>query len=228
MIKHIAFIMDGNGRWATEKGLARMDGHTAGYDVIEPLIKHAIKENISEVTLFAMSQENFLHRPGQEVTFLLDLFCRAVKDQCRRLKSEGVDLRVIGDMAPMPERVKTSLAELNAMRPDQTKITVNLAINYSGQWHIEHMVHEWAKEPEQSFGDMMTASMQPIDALVRTGKETRISNSFLWHIAYAECFFPKIYWPDFNENVFDEILLDYSNRQRRYGRTPCQMLSKES
>ena len=229
MVNHIAFIMDGNGRWATDRNLARMDGHAAGYDVIEPLIKHAIESDIKEVTLFAMSHENFLHRPKQEIDFLLSLFCRAVEEQCQKLRAEGVDLNVIGHMEPMPANVKDALTKLNAMRPDKTKITVNLAINYSGQWHIENIAKQWAaQKSEASFTEMMDASMTPIDILVRTGKETRISNSFLWHISYAECFFPKIFWPDFNNDTFDDILQDYRTRQRRYGRTPCQILSKES
>ena len=184
MSLHVACIMDGNGRWATERGMARIQGHMAGYDVLEPIIESAMQNNVTELTLFVMSQENFLHRPAQEIESLFALFCKAVKEEAVRLREQAIAVKVIGDMSKLPQHVQRAYHDLPKLDQSETKLKVNLALNYSGQWHIEEAARKWASEGCQgNFDSYMDEMMTPVDILIRTGKEMRVSNSFLWHIA---------------------------------------------
>ncbi len=222
--RHIAFIMDGNGRWANKRNLNRTQGHLAGYKVLEPLVRYAVDIGVQELTFFAMSCENYLHRPEFEVNFLLKLLCRAVHEQAAKLLQENIALDVIGDVTKLPRHVQDSLSILKENSLKDPKLTIHIAINYSGQWHLSHMAKCWQEDGcLDDFATYMSRRNSDIDILVRTGKEQRISNSFLWQIAYAELFFPDVYWPDFNVESLEEILSQYKSRQRRFGRTPCQI-----
>lgn len=226
--KHIAIIMDGNGRWAKKINLPRVYGHRSGVDVAKKIIDEAIRKNIKQLTLFAFSTEN-MNRPKVEVLFLLKLFEKILEQELKYFLEKDIRLKFIGDLEKLPTKLKNLIAESSEKTFKNNAITVLIAINYSGRWQISEVVKEVARTV--SHGDVSIDSIDENlvatkinnlcgsdpDLLIRTGGEYRVSNFMLWSLAYTEVYFTKKLWPDFSVNDLTEALDFYAARNRRYG-----------
>lgn len=226
---HVAFIMDGNGRWAQQRGLPRSKGHEAGVRTMRTVINHALRQGIPVISLFAFSCEN-MGRPDHEVAFLFSLFEHALLEEESFLQDNRIHVRCIGDRSAYPEALKDTLRLLEGDPIPQPKMLLNLAVNYSGRWDILQAVRRLVRYaqagqgPESidefSFSRMLAFSgAGDPDLLVRTGCVQRISNFALWNLAYSELAFPEVLWPDFDEAAFDAVLSHYQQRERRFGLT---------
>lgn len=226
--KHIAVIMDGNGRWAKEKGKPRAFGHRSGVKAVRKTISTAAQLGIQAVTLFAFSSENW-HRPKDEVGVLIELFFSVLHTEVKRLHRNNLRLKVIGDISRFSKQLQNSIAEAEALTVKNTGMVVNIAANYGGKWDITSAVREIAgkvacgelKEDditEDSVGrHICMADLPEVDLLIRTSGEYRISNFLLWQLAYAELYFTPTYWPDFDEDSLVEAVVWFVNRERRFG-----------
>ncbi len=226
---HIAFIMDGNGRWAKSRGLERLDGHRAGVERIRTVIRCAAQAGVKYLTFYAFSTENW-GRPQEEVDGLMELFCTAAVAEVPQLNEQGVKVLFVGDKERLSGKVKASLAEAERVTAGNTAITVLIAMNYSGRWEIVQAVKEIAREAaegnippasitEQTVsGHLCTRGVPDPDLLVRTSGEMRVSNFLLWQIAYSEIYVTGACWPDFDEAEFAAALDAYSGRERRFGK----------
>jgi len=222
---HVAFIMDGNRRWAKERGMSQLQGHVAGQDRIEPLIDHAIKLKIPCLTFWAFSTENW-KRKKQEVNFLMKLFRQNLNKKINRFHKKNVRLRIIGDLNDFPDDIKEKTREWIRLTRDNKKITVNIALGYGGRDEIVRAIFKIQNSEfkiqdlnKENFGQFLDTSGQPDpDLLVRTGGEKRLSGFMLWQIEYTELYFTDIYWPDFTPNEFTKALEEFQNRQRRFGK----------
>ena len=228
MPKHVAIIMDGNGRWAKRKGKIRTFGHKAGVDAVRASVKYARENNIPALTLFAFSSENW-KRPEDEVNVLMDLFNLVLNSEVKKLNKNQVRLRVIGDLSRFETKLIDKINAAEALTADNTSLTLTIAANYGGRWDIA----EAAKRLSQDVLDgklavdqidesainrrICMADLPPLDLLIRTGGEHRISNFLLWQSAYAEFYFTPVLWPDFNEQTFANAVEDFRERQRRFG-----------
>ena len=228
MPKHVAVIMDGNGRWAKRKGKIRTFGHKAGVDAVRASVKYARENNIPALTLFAFSSENW-KRPEDEVNVLMDLFNLVLNSEVKKLNKNQVRLRVIGDLSRFETKLIDKINAAEALTADNTSLTLTIAANYGGRWDIA----EAAKRLSQDVLDgklavdqidesainrrICMADLPPLDLLIRTGGEHRISNFLLWQSAYAEFYFTPVLWPDFNEQTFANAVEDFRERQRRFG-----------
>jgi undecaprenyl diphosphate synthase len=232
--RHIAMIMDGNGRWAKRRGLPRYAGHPVGVEAVRRVVETCVERGIKVLTLFAFSSENW-QRPRKEVNLIMDLFIRSLKKEARRLHRNGVKLVVIGDRSAFSEKLQGHIAEVESLTQDNTRMVLQVAANYGGRWDITQAARQLAERvrsgeltPEQitesSLSDALTfAHLPEPDLFIRTGGEKRISNFLLWQCAYTELYFTDILWPDFDAAALDEALDDYANRQRRFGRTGEQV-----
>ncbi|WP_375751096.1 isoprenyl transferase [Vibrio sp. HN007] len=232
--KHIAIIMDGNGRWAKSKGKPRVFGHRAGAKAVRKTISSAAKLGIKAITLFAFSSENW-KRPVEEVNLLMDLFINALSKEAKSLHKNNLQLRVIGDKRGFSERLQKKIAEVETLTAANTGMVVNVAANYGGKWDITEATKNIARKVKQNeidlddiseglIGDNLTMSDLPeVDLLIRTSGECRISNFMLWQLAYAEIYFMPEYWPDFDENSLSEAVSWFINRERRFGCTGEQI-----
>ncbi|MCU7844548.1 MAG: isoprenyl transferase [Candidatus Thiodiazotropha sp. (ex Monitilora ramsayi)] len=232
--QHIAVIMDGNGRWAKRRGLPRYAGHPVGVEAVRRIVEACVERGISVLTLFAFSSENW-RRPQKEVSLIMDLFIRSLKKEARRLHRNGVKLRVIGDRKAFSDTLQRQIHEVESLTEGNTGLTLQVAANYGGQWDIvqaarrlAQRVHEGDLLPEQISESLFdeTLSFPDLpnpDLFIRTGGEKRISNFLLWQCAYTELYFTDILWPDFDSAALDAALADFSNRQRRFGRTGDQV-----
>lgn len=235
--RHIAIIMDGNGRWARSRGNRRTDGHIVGVESVRAAIETAAELGIGYLTLYAFSTENW-NRPREEVDMLLNLIVSVLADETERLKNNNVRLCMIGDIDRLTPESRSSLEKSMAETAHCTGLQVNLAISYSSRWEITEMVRKIAqgaaegkinpKEIDEDFinGSLTTAGMPDPDMLIRTGGEKRISNFLLWQIAYSELYFTDILWPDFRRDELIDAIKDYQSRERRFGLTSDQI--KES
>ncbi len=232
--RHIAIVMDGNGRWAQSRGRPRTMGHQAGLKALRRVLEHCGRVGVREVTLFAFSSENW-SRPEQEVSRLMDLFMRALDKEAAELHENGVRLRFIGELSafsqPMRERIQRAAEQTR----NNERMTVNIAVNYGGRWDIVQAARALAaacQRGEITPDDideallasrlMLSGSPEP-DLFIRTGGEKRISNFLLWDSAYTEFYFSPVLWPDFDEACVDAALADFAARERRYGRTGDQV-----
>ena len=232
--EHIAIIMDGNGRWAKERGLPRTDGHIEGQKALEATLKAAAEFGIKYLTVYAFSTENW-NRPQEEVDTLMSLLVQAMASKTAELVEQGVKLKVIGDLKRLPVRAK--LDETIEKTKQGTRITLCIALSYSGRDEIvratnlaiSKALNGGAKELTESDFDSLldTQTLPELDLMIRTGKEQRISNFLLWQVAYAELFFSDVYWPDFGKEALLEALIAYTERERRYGKTSEQILLTE-
>ncbi|MDG3088866.1 isoprenyl transferase [Vibrio hannami] len=232
--KHIAVIMDGNGRWAKSKGKPRVFGHRAGAKAVRKTITAAAKLGINAITLFAFSSENW-KRPAEEVNLLMDLFISALSKEAKNLHKNNLQLRVIGDKSKFNERLQSKIAEAEKLTSNNTGMVVNIAANYGGKWDITEATRTIARKVKQNeidlddiseglIGDNLTMSDLPeVDLLIRTSGECRISNFMLWQLAYAELYFTPEFWPDFDENSLSEAVSWFINRERRFGCTGEQI-----
>ncbi|WP_323003934.1 polyprenyl diphosphate synthase [Denitromonas sp.] len=230
--QHVAIIMDGNGRWARKRFLPRVAGHVRGVETVRSIIRCCIERNISHLTLFAFSSENW-RRPADEVSFLMQLFMRSLKKEIERIHENNIRFRVIGDLSRFDASLVAMIQDAEALTTGNTRLNLTVAANYGGRWDILQGVRklvaaagsdaditEEALEPHLS----MAFAPEP-DLFIRTGGEKRISNFLLWQLAYTELYFTDTLWPDFGDAAFDEALASYNQRERRFGRTSEQLES---
>lgn len=234
--QHIAIIMDGNGRWAKERGLERMYGHQAGADAVRKIVETTGKLQIPYLTLYAFSTENW-NRPRTEVDALMTLLVSAIQNELDNLMQNQVRLNVIGNVDDLPEACQQELIAAIHKTSQNKGLTLTLALSYSGRWEITRMVTQIAQlvengqlatkdiTPEKIAATLNTHPLPDPDILIRTGGESRISNFLLWQIAYTELFFVDTKWPDFAENDLLKIILQFQNRERRFGKTSEQIKS---
>ena len=219
---HIAFIMDGNGRWAEKKGLPRFVGHSQGVKVIKKIVKSALNFRIKYITLFAFSTENW-SRPKNEVDFLMKLFIDSIKTELEELSSKSVRLRFIGNIHNLNTNLKEVINFAENKTKSNNKVILSIALNYGGKWDIVNATNQILttnikKINEFEFNNYTSLSSLPDpDLLIRTGGEHRISNFLLWNISYSELYFTDELWPDFDENSFKKIINVFDKRKRNYG-----------
>ncbi|MBE5251203.1 MAG: (2E,6E)-farnesyl-diphosphate-specific ditrans,polycis-undecaprenyl-diphosphate synthase [Enterobacterales bacterium endosymbiont of Blomia tropicalis] len=226
--RHVAIIMDGNGRWAKNQGKLRISGHKAGVKSVRRAVSFAVSNNLESLTLYAFSSENW-SRPAQEVTALMELFVWALDSEVKSLHKHNVRLRIIGDISRFSARIQERIRRSEALTENNDGLTLNIAANYGGRWDIIESVKKVAVQvqegllrPDQITEESLTPHLcmqdqAPVDLVIRTGGEHRISNFLLWQIAYAEFYFTDVLWPDFDEHVFKGALNAFSLRERRYG-----------
>jgi undecaprenyl diphosphate synthase len=222
--RHLAFIMDGSGRWAEKRGLPRLEGHRAGAEKIRPIIKSLDKFGVEYVTLYAFSTENW-NRPEEEVSGLFRLLEEVIDEESRELHKNGVRIRHVGRLEGLSPGLQKSISEAVELTENNTGMTLGVAFNYGGRTEILdaacHLIAEGVPPQdinEKLFGDYLyTAGFPDVDMVVRTGGEIRTSNFLIWQAAYSEYYFTPVLWPDFSEEDLEKALLTYSQRQRRFG-----------
>ena len=226
--QHVAIIMDGNGRWAKNRGKLRMSGHKAGAKAVRKTVRFAAKHQLKALTLYAFSSENW-SRPAQEVTALMELFIWALESEVKSLHKNNVRLRVIGDTSGFNKKIQDRIAKAELLTADNSGLTLNIAANYGGRWDVVHGVKQLAEQvkkgvllpediTEDSLNSQLCLSDLPaVDLVIRTGGEYRISNFLIWQVAYAEFYFSPVLWPDFDEHEFQGALDAFSQRERRFG-----------
>lgn len=239
LLKHLAIIMDGNGRWARSRGLPRTAGHKAGLNAVRAVMRACEPHNISNLTLFAFSSENW-RRPRNEVRLLMDLFVSTIKNELAELVESNVCLKFIGDIDVFESRLKKSIQQAENETADKTGLRLNIAVNYGGRWdivqaarHIAYNVSTGEIKPKDITTEIFSKyiclnDIPDPDLLIRTGGEYRISNFLNWQLAYSELYFTDCLWPDFNKDELDRAIAWYASRQRRFGKTPEQVSSETS
>ena len=221
---HIAFIMDGNGRWAEKRNLPRLKGHGAGLDATRSVIKHLGEYHIKYVTLYSFSTENW-NRPRNEVSGLLKLLEISLKKEVKELHKRGVVIRHLGHLDRLPQLLRQAIKDAIELTRNNTEMTLSLAFDYGGRLEILDAVRNMLADgispqdiDEKLFSSYLyTADLPEVDLVVRTGGDLRISNFLLWQSAYSEYYFTNVLWPDFNTKELDKALIAYSKRQRRFG-----------
>jgi len=233
-LKHVAIIMDGNGRWAKKRFMPRFAGHKAGLDSVRKTVMYCVKNDIQYLTLFAFSSENW-RRPEKEVGLLMDLFAVGLTTEVKKLHKNNVRLKIIGNLSDFSDKLQILISDAIALTKDNTGLTLVIAANYGGRWDIIEATKKIAKQVKNNKLDIDAINEKCIEAnlslgqipepdlFIRTGGEKRISNFLLWHLAYCEFFFTDILWPDFNAEVFSQAITSFHNRQRRFGRTGEQV-----
>ncbi|MDG1238379.1 MAG: isoprenyl transferase [Flavobacteriales bacterium] len=233
--KHVAIIMDGNGRWAQKKGELRIFGHTNGVDSVREALTAAVEIGVQYLTLYAFSTENW-NRPQQEIAALMDLLVQSIYNEIDELNNKGVKLETIGDVEILPKSCQNALVDAKKKTKDNQKITLILALSYSSRREISHAIQKMTKEvvdgnlkSEAINEDLIssylsTANYPDPELLIRTSGENRVSNFLMWQLAYTELYFTKILWPDFKKKNFYKAIFDYQKRERRFGKTSQQIL----
>jgi len=224
--RHIAIIMDGNGRWAQKRHMPRTVGHAKGAAGVKALVEHCAKLGVKYLTLFAFSTENW-QRPADEVSTLMGLFVQYLEKEMRALADAGVRLKVIGDVAGFPPELQNRIRAAEKATQHNQAITLVVAANYGGRWDLLQAVKQWKRKNPSADVDQLTqddvdqylstSGMPAPDLVIRTGGEKRISNFLIWQIAYSELHFSDVLWPDFSPFDMDEALEWFSQRQRRFG-----------
>jgi len=232
--KHVAIIMDGNGRWAKKQGMARVFGHKNGVKAVRETIEAAAEINIKVLTLYAFSTENW-KRPKKEVDTLMSLLVSSLKDELKTLQKNNIKLQCIGNIESLPKKAKKELFEVIEKTKNNTQLTLILALSYGSREEIVNTIKKISKKVvnkellieeinEKIINNhLYTFTLPDVDFLIRTSGEKRISNFLLWQIAYAELYFTDTLWPDFRKEHFFEAILDYQNRERRFGKTSEQL-----
>ena len=224
--KHIAITMDGNGRWAKERGKKRVFGHNQGVKSVRDTIEGAVEYGVEFLTLFAFSTENW-KRPKAEVNALMTLLIKAINKETKDLIKNNISLKTIGDISQLPLKCQKELAESIKKTKDNTGMTLILALSYSGKWEIINAIKQLLQEDistedfsEDIFQQYLTTNNVPDpELLIRTSGEKRISNFMLWQIAYSELYFTEKKWPDFRKEDLKDAIIEYQNRERRFGKT---------
>jgi len=234
--RHIAIIMDGNGRWAKQRLLPRVAGHRRGLETLRLVTRECVRAGVEYLTLFAFSSENW-RRPAEEVSFLMQLFIRALESEVAKLHENNIRLRVVGDLSDFEPRLVGLVHEAEALTAANTRLTLTIAANYGGRRDIMQAVNRLIKEHPDRTAGFNEAHLAPYlalsfapepDLFIRTGGEQRVSNFCLWQLAYSELYFTEILWPDFDEAAFGEALASYRRRERRFGRTSEQLAQPKS
>lgn len=232
--RHVAIIMDGNGRWAEKRNQPRIMGHRAGVEAVRGMVEACAKMGIEVLTLFAFSSENW-RRPKKEVGLLMELFMTALGREVKRMHKNNVRLRVIGDVEGFSKPLQKRIAEAELLTQDNTGLTVVVAANYGGRWDVTQAAKRLASQvqageltaeditPEHMAENMSLADLPEPDLFIRTGGESRVSNFLLWQLAYTEFYFTDILWPDFKVDELNDAIISFASRQRRFGRTGKQV-----
>lgn len=232
--RHVAVIMDGNGRWATSRGLERQAGHIEGAKTVRRITEASVEAGIRYLTLYAFSIENW-NRPQDEVNALMSLLVKSLREETGLLMQHGIRLRVIGDTDSLSPDVRRELEETLRLTEANTRMDMILALSYGARWELTRAAKRMAQAvregqlaaddiTEARFGDYLcTAGIPDPDLLIRTSGELRISNFLLWQIAYSELYFTPVLWPDFTKEMFFEAIVNYQQRQRRFGKTASQV-----
>lgn len=232
--RHIAVIMDGNGRWAKAHGKPRVFGHKNGVKSVREITEAAAELGVEHLTLYAFSTENW-SRPKLEVNALMHLLIQTVRNELKTLNDNSIRLNAIGDLTKLPEKTYKVLMEGIENTKTNNRMTLNLALNYSSRWEILNAVKKMASDIKQDVLDpkaidescfesyLTTKGIPDPELLIRTSGEQRISNYLLWQIAYSELYFTNVYWPDFRKDNFYKAILDYQSRERRFGKTSEQL-----
>lgn len=235
--KHIAIIMDGNGRWAKQRFQPRFMGHRAGVKTVENIVKHCAQRGVEVLSLFAFSSENW-RRPGKEVSLLMELFSHALNNQVKKLHDNNIKLQIIGDTGRFSDSLQQQITKAQDLTRNNTGLTLNIAANYGGRWDITQSVRQLAKQvasgeleadaisEEMINSHLSTASLPEPDLFIRTGGEQRVSNFLLWQMAYTEFYFTDVLWPEFSSDELDKAIDSFTHRERRFGRTSEQLKDK--
>ena len=218
---HVGIILDGNGRWAQERGLKRTAGHLAGYKNLLKLSKHVLGTGTKYLSVFAFSTENF-NRPQEEVDYLMDLFIKGFNKDSILFKKENIKVVFSGRKDKLNKKVLDAMNKMMDDTKDNTKGVLNICLNYGGRAEIVDAVNKIIDDKitsvtEDTFKNYLYNDLPDIDFMIRTSGEVRISNFMLWQLSYAELYFPKCYFPDFNEKEYDKAILEYTKRDRRFG-----------
>jgi undecaprenyl diphosphate synthase len=236
--KHIAVVMDGNGRWAKKRFLPRTAGHKAGVKATRMLVENCTQHNIKALTIFAFSSENW-NRPEKEVSGLMSLFVATLGSEMKKLHKQNVRVRFIGDCSRFSKKLQDGIANAEKMTESNTGLNLSIAANYGGRWDIVNTCKKIVRRvlsgeiseddiTESMFADEIDiAGLPDPDLLIRTGGESRMSNFLIWHLAYTELYFSDVLWPDFNAKELEKSLEWFSTRQRRFGKTSRQIQNSE-
>jgi undecaprenyl diphosphate synthase len=236
--RHLAIIMDGNGRWARKRHLPRVAGHRVGLEAVRKTIKACVEQGVEVLTLFAFSSENW-RRPKEEVGLLMNLFMTALDSEVKKLHKNGVRLRVIGELSAFPPELQQRISDAEALTAQNGGLQLNIAANYGGRWDITRAARRLAARVEAGeissnditeellSGELSLAGVPEPDLFIRTGGEQRISNFLLWQLAYTEFYFTDLLWPSFDAKVLQQALDSFAGRQRRFGRTSEQVEEAE-
>jgi len=233
--RHLAIIMDGNGRWAKRRFLPRVAGHRRGVEAVRDVTRACIDRGIEYLTLFAFSSENW-RRPADEVSVLQQLFLAALEHEVEKLHSNGVRMKVIGDLQAFGGRITDLVAKGEALTAENRRLTLTIAANYGGRWDILQAIGKMLQQYPGQSGPLTESQLSPFlamnyapepDLFIRTGGEQRISNFLLWQLAYTELYFTPILWPDFDAAALDAATAWFIKRERRFGRTSEQLSDAE-
>jgi undecaprenyl diphosphate synthase len=231
--RHVAIIMDGNGRWAKQRFLPRVAGHRRGVEAVREVVKACAERGVKFLTLFAFSSENW-RRPAEEVSFLMQLFLRSLEQEVEKLHANDIRFKVVGDLTAFDDRIVELIRRGEALTAGNGRLTLTIAANYGGRWDIlqavNHcrLVNPGAAITEERLAASLSMSYAPEpDLFIRTGGEERISNFLLWQLAYAELYFTPALWPDFDTAALDAAFASYRQRERRFGRTSEQLAQGE-
>jgi len=235
--RHIAIIMDGNGRWAKQRHLPRFAGHKRGVEAVRAVVRACAERGVKFLTLFAFSSENW-RRPAEEVALLMQLFRSALSSEVDKLHRNGIRLRVVGDLEPFDPRMRALIAQAEDLTADNSGLTLTIAANYGGRWDILQALARLLRDmpadalrgiDEARIAERLSMSYAPEpDLFIRTGGEQRVSNFLLWQLAYTELYFTDTLWPDFDSAALDAAIASYARRERRFGRTSEQLEEAQS
>lgn len=229
--RHIAVIMDGNGRWAKQRFMPRVMGHQRGVETLRELVKACRQLGVEFLTVFAFSSENW-RRPADEVSFLMSLFLKMLEREVVKLHENNIRLKIIGDRSRFDEKLKRSMGDAEQLTANNTALTLTIAANYGGRWDVMQAVKAMLKAHPRLSQTFTEEDLQPYlsmsdapepDLFIRTGGEQRISNFMLWQLAYTELYFTDTLWPAFDRNELDKAIASYRHRERRFGRTSEQV-----
>jgi undecaprenyl diphosphate synthase len=231
--RHVAIIMDGNGRWAKKRFLPRVAGHRKGVEAVREVVKACIKSGVEYLTLFAFSSENW-RRPPEEVSFLMQLFLRSLEQEVEKLHNNEIRFQVVGDLSPFDPRILEHIRRGEELTRGNKRLTLTIAANYGGRWDILQAADRCRKEDpaapitEERLARYLSMSYAPEpDLFIRTGGEQRVSNFLLWQLAYTELYFTDALWPDFGAETLDAAFASFLRRERRFGRTSEQLKEGE-
>ncbi|MFK8282679.1 isoprenyl transferase [Capnocytophaga cynodegmi] len=232
--KHLAIIMDGNGRWAKKQGMMRIFGHESAMKAVRETVEYCVENNISYLTLYAFSTENW-NRPAIEVNALMELLVKFLKKETKSLNENNIRLKTIGRLDHFPKKAKETLLETIDKLKYNTGVTLTLALGYGAREELSTAIRNIAEDVKNGListeninesvinSYLYTSDLPDVDLLIRTSGEYRISNFLLWQIAYSELYFTDVLWPDFNKNHLNEAILNYQKRERRFGKTSEQL-----
>ncbi|MBS1187812.1 MAG: diphosphate synthase [Burkholderiaceae bacterium] len=231
--RHIAVIMDGNGRWATSRMLPRVAGHIKGVDAVRRMVEACVRRGVEFLTIFAFSSENW-RRPAEEVSLLMSLFVTSLEREVAKLHANGIRFRVVGDISRFDQKLQQMIAHAERKTASNERLTLTICANYGGRWDIMQAINKMAElNPgkidfsESDLAPHLSLAYAPEpDLFIRTGGEQRISNFLLWQLAYTELYFTETHWPDFDAPALDAAIASYRQRERRFGRTSDQLVAK--